>query len=100
MLQIADEKKVYKALTKYQLGGKNYLENFPNQLKNKFDFVTAGGLIEAMNYDENIFQQMLFSLKNGGYLIFSAQYSYIGNFEFHETILLLEKAGRIKFVED
>jgi len=38
---------------------------------------------------------MLFSLKNGGYMIFSAQYSYIGNFEYDETLLQLEKAGRI-----
>ena len=43
---------------------------------------------------------MLFSLKNGGYMIFSAQYSYIGNFEYHETLLQLEKAGRIQFIED
>jgi len=95
MLQIADEKKVYKALTQHTLGGKDYLETFPNQLKNKFDFVTAGGLVEANHYDENLFQQMLFSLKNGGHLIFSAQFSYIGNFAYHETILQLEKAGRI-----
>jgi hypothetical protein len=32
------------------------MESFPNQLKNKFDFVTAGGLIEASNFDENILQ--------------------------------------------
>jgi len=32
------------------------MENFPNALKNKFDFATAGGLIEAQNYDENFFQ--------------------------------------------
>ena len=62
------------------------MDGFPQHLKNKFDFVTAGGLIEANNYRENLFQQMLFSLKNGGYLIFSAQFSYIGNFEYHETI--------------
>ena len=95
MLKIADEKKLYLALTQLQLGGEDFLETFPNHLKNKFDFVTAGGLIEASNYDDKILQQMLFSLKNGGYLIFSAQYSYIGNFEYHETLLQLEKAGRI-----
>lgn len=56
MLEIAQDKNVYKALTQHQLGGKEYLENFPNQLKNKFDFVTAGGLIEAQNFDANVFQ--------------------------------------------
>ena len=86
MLEIAEQKKIYGSLTKHKLGGKDYMDGFPQHLKNKFDFVTAGGLIEANNYDENLFQQMLFSLKNGGYLIFSAQFSYIGNFEYHETI--------------
>jgi len=86
MLQLAEEKKVYVSLTQHQLGGQDFLETFPSHLKNKFDFVTAGGLIEALNYDDKIFQQMLFSLKNGGYLIISLQYSYIGNFEYHETL--------------
>lgn len=56
MLEIAQQKDVYKALTQHKLGGNEYLENFPNQLKNKFDFVTAGGLIEAQNFDANVFQ--------------------------------------------
>ena len=56
MLEIAQQKDVYKALTQHQLGGNDFLENFPNKLKNKFDFVTAGGLIEAQNYDANVFQ--------------------------------------------
>ena len=43
---------------------------------------------------------MLFSLKNGGYLVFSSQFSYLGNFEYNESLALLEKAGRIQFVED
>jgi hypothetical protein len=48
------------------------MENFPNQLKNRFDFVTAGDLINLQNYDENIFEQMLFALKNQGHIIFTA----------------------------
>ena len=100
MLEIAQDKQVYDSLIQHQLGGEQYMENFPNHLKNKFDFVTAGGLIEAQNFDEKVIQQMLFSLKKGGYMIFSAQYSYIGNFEYHETLLQLEKAGRIQFIED
>ena len=95
MLQIAEEKDVYNSLNHTKLGGEKFMENFPNHLKNKFDFVVSAGLVEAQNFDENIIQQMLFSLKNGGHLIFSAQYSYIGNFAYHETIGQLEKAGRI-----
>ena len=42
---------------------------------------------------------MLFSLKNGGSFLFSAQYSYLGNFKYHDKLDELEKAGRIRFVE-
>jgi len=45
MLQEADKKDVYTCLNKFKLGGDEYMENFPNQLKNRFDFVTAGDLI-------------------------------------------------------
>lgn len=72
MLQIAGSKNVYKALTQHRLGGEDYVETFPTHLKNQFDFVTAGGLIEPNNYDEHVVQQMLFALKNGGHLIFSS----------------------------
>ena len=56
MLEIAQDKEVYSSLTQHQLGGEEFLENFPNHLKNKFDFVTAGGLIEAQNFDAKVFQ--------------------------------------------
>ena len=64
MLHQAEKKNVYSCLNKFKLGGNEYMENFPNQLKNRFDFVTAGDLINLANYDENIFEQMLFALKN------------------------------------
>ena len=72
MLDKADEKKVYVDLQNLNLGKVDYIETFPNQLKGKFDFVTAAGLIENGVEDENIFEQMLFSLKKHGYLIFTA----------------------------
>merc|ERR1719222_109367 len=50
MLEIAEEKDVYKSLTKHKLGGKDFMDGFPQHLKNKFDFVTAGALIEANHY--------------------------------------------------
>jgi len=45
MLQEAEKKDVYTVLNKFKLGGDEYMESFPNQLKNRFDFVTAGDLI-------------------------------------------------------
>jgi hypothetical protein len=42
---------------------------------------------------------MLFAVKNGGHIIFSAQFSFLGNFKYSDYLEELEKAGRIKFVE-
>jgi len=56
MLQEAEKKDVYTTLEKFKLGGDDYMESFPNQLKNKFDFVTAGDLISAQMFDENILE--------------------------------------------
>lgn len=42
---------------------------------------------------------MLFALKNMGHIVFTAQFSYLGNFKYHEKLEELEKAGRIRFVE-
>jgi len=47
MLEEAEKKDIYTSLNKVMLGGEDYIENFPNQLKNRFDFVTAGDLISA-----------------------------------------------------
>jgi len=42
---------------------------------------------------------MLFALKNQGHMIFTAQFSYLGNFKYHDKLEELEKAGRIRFVD-
>ena len=52
------------------------------------------------NYmDENIFEQMLLTLKNGGILVFAAQFSYLGNFWYADKLADLEKHGRIKLLK-
>jgi len=49
--------------------------------------------------DENIFEEMLLSLRNGGTMIFTAKFSYLGNYWYTETLEKLEKQGRIQAVE-
>jgi len=43
---------------------------------------------------------MLFALKNMGHMVFTSQFSFLGNFKYHDKLEELEKAGRIRFVED
>ena len=102
MLYEAQQKKVYTDLQFLNLGSDNYIESFPNQLKGKFDFVTAvttSGLIENGVPDENIFEQMLFSLKKHGYLVFTAQHSFLGEFWYAKKLEELVKAGRMQLTE-
>ena len=98
MLEQADRKKVYKDLIHLRLGGADFMETFPQYHKNRYD-VVAGSLIEPNNFDENLFSQMLFALKAGGFLVFSSQHSYIGYFEYNEGLDQLVKAQRIKLIE-
>ena len=96
MLDLADEKDVYRSLEQCELGQNNHIETFPIAFKGKFDFVTAAGLINNNHLDEKIFEQMLVALKPGGIMVFSARYSFLGNFWYTEKLEEMEKLGRIK----
>jgi len=99
MLQKADEKDVYKTLKQLDVGQKDFYGTFPPLMKQKYDFVTCAGLINNNHMDENIFEQMLLALKNGGVMVFAARFSYIGNYWYTEKLELLEKLGRIKLLD-
>lgn len=99
MLNEALTKDAYKELSQTVLGQKNFYESFPVECKNKYDFVTAAGLINNHHFDEHIFEQMLLSLKNGGYMIFAARFSYIGDYWYTSKLSELEIHQRVKFIK-
>ena len=72
MLYESERKKVYSDLEKVTLGGENFVNDFPVSLRNRFDFATCAGLIEATSPQEYLFDQLLLSLKKDGYFIFTA----------------------------
>ena len=43
---------------------------------------------------------MLICIKPGGYIVFSARFSYLGVYWYYDALAALEKAGRIKSVSD
>ena len=61
--------------------------------------MTAAGLINNNHLDEKIFEQMMLCLKQCGYLVFSARFSYLGDFWYVDKLAELEKAGRVRFIE-
>jgi hypothetical protein len=99
MLYEADRKGIYKSLNQVMLGGHDPLENFPTTLRQCFDFATAGDLIDNHIVDESLFDQILVALKPGGIAVMSAQFSYLGDFWWCETLERLEKEGRIKVLQ-
>ena len=48
--------------------------------------------------DHKIFEQMLIMLKPGGHIIFTARFSYMGEFWYQGAIDDLIKLGRISFI--
>jgi SAM-dependent methyltransferase len=69
-------------------------------MRSKFDFVTCAGVINNNFMDIKLFEQMLIALKTGGHMVFSARYSYLGVYWYMDVLAELEKAGRIKYVEE
>lgn len=80
MLDEAEQKGVYSDLVKYQLGQSDYLDHFPMNLRQQFDIVTCAGLVNNNYLDITLFESMLVALKKNGYLVFSARYSYLGDY--------------------
>ena len=77
----------------------DHIGTIPNHLRNKFDFLTASGLINNNHLDEKIFEQMLLCTKQCGYIVFTARFSYIGDYWYVDKLAELEKAGRLRFIE-
>ena len=95
MLDLAESKGVYSQLKKLQLCQDDYVSTIPYEMRNNFDFVTAAGFINSNFLDEKIFEQMLICLKQDGFMVFSARFSYLGDFWYVDKLAELEKAGRI-----
>lgn len=99
MLEQAAEKNAYKQLEQLELGQEEFLDTFPHEHRKKYDFVTAAGLVVNNYLDEKIFEQMLLSLRNGGIMVFSARFSYLGQYWYVDKLEELEKLGRVKALD-
>merc|ERR1712066_697262 len=91
MLEEAANKGVYKELDEHTLGNP---EEFPEKFKNKFDFVTCAGLINNNHMDYLLFEEMLLSVKKGGFVVFAARFSYMGKYWYDSVIKEMHDSGR------
>ena len=95
MLELAGSKNVYKQLDHMLLGQDDFNKNYPFMHRNKYDFVTAADLITNNIETEKIIEEMLLSLRNGGIMILTTKFSYLGNYWYTDYLAKLEKRGRI-----
>lgn len=95
MLEEASNKCVYSELHEHTLGNP---EEMPVQWKNHFDFVTCAGLINNNHMDYLLFEEMLLSIKKGGYAVFAARFSYMGLYWYDQVIKEMQESGRWKLI--
>jgi len=94
MLEEASNKGVYSELHEHTLGEDP--NSLPDQFKNKFDYVVASGLINNNHMDYLLFEEMLLSVKKGGFIVFATRFSYMGMLWYDSILKEIHEAGRWK----
>lgn len=100
MLSVAREKLVYKELEEIRLSKDDPYVNFPKHLRNHFDYAVGAGFLLSNYVNENILEEMLCSLKPGGYLIVAARFSFLGPYWYVDALTELEKSGEIELISE
>ena len=88
MLKRSEEKEAYSELHELFLGTP---ETFPAQFHNRFDVVTASGILAEGHLDNKVFDEMLMSLKVGGFAIFATRTMYLTKYNYVEKIAQLDE---------
>lgn len=97
MLEKAREKQAYTELQELFLG---LPDTFPENLHNRFDVITASGILAEGHLDNKVFDEMLLALKTGGYAVFATRTMYLTQYNYIEKIKELEESGRWKLVNE
>ena len=97
MLEQARVKQSYSELTELFLGKP---ETFPTEYHNRFDAITAAGILAEGHLDNNVFDEMLIALKQGGYAIFATRTMYLTQYSYGTKIKELEEQAKWKLVKE
>jgi predicted TPR repeat methyltransferase len=79
MLDKAHAKRSYTELKELFLGK---TETFPEELRNRFDVITASGILAEGHLDNNVFDEMLLALKTGGVTVFATRTMYLTKYDY------------------
>ncbi len=97
MLEEARHKGCYTELEELFLGRP---DTYPAKLHNKFEIITASGILAEGHLDNRVFDEMLLSLKTGGYAIFALRTMYLTQYNYIDKITELENTGKWKKVDE
>lgn len=97
MLEKAKEKESYSELKELFLG---LPDTFPDEYRNRFDAITAAGILAEGHLDNKVFDEMILALKTGGYAIFATRTMYLEQYSYAQGIKKLEDEGKWKQVKE
>lgn len=97
MLDRAAEKNSYTELKELFLG---LPDTYPRELHDRFDAITASGILAEGHLDNKVFDEMLLSLKTGGYAIFATRTMYLTQYNYADRIRELTEQGKWKLVKE
>jgi len=86
---------VHSSLIELFLGSPN---TYPEELKNRFDFVTASGILADNHLDCSVFEEMLLSCKTGGIAVFATRTEYLTKYGYGDYMAKLTDEGRWKLL--
>lgn len=97
MLEKAKEKESYEELEELFLG---LPDTFPQKYRNRFDAITAAGILAEGHLDNKVFDEMLLALKDNGYAIFATRTMYLTEYSYGTRIKELEEEGKWKLIKE
>jgi SAM-dependent methyltransferase len=99
MLDEADATKpgVHKELIELFLGSPS---TYPDTLKDRFDFVTASGILADNHLDNSVFEEMLLTLKKGGVACFATRTEYLTKYGYGPYMKKLVDEGKWKVIDE
>ena len=97
MLEQAAKKRAYTDLVEMFLGKP---DTFPPKFHNAFDVVTASGILAEGHLDNKVFDEMIISLKVGGYAVFATRTMYLGEYGYSQKMKELEEEGMWKYIKE
>jgi predicted TPR repeat methyltransferase len=94
MIKKAEEKKVYSEFRNMMLCNPEKFVVDQKDLEGRFDFVSASGLLAEGHATPAVFDEMLFSLKTGGFAIFTSRKEYLEPLKYQEGMDEKVKDGK------